>query len=132
MADIISIDERLKLGKEKKAAIIRAQKIQSLRKILQCTHCAHKCAKCGTQIGVSDEDQRNRLPYRLCESCAEEHLEYVQRLQKKKDPAFYWYNDAWMEVWTRWIAYQESVRGYQQSKEFTDLMKEFEQPGGKD
>lgn len=130
MADIISIDERLKLGKEKKEAIIRAQKILSLRKILQCTHCVFKCAKCGTQIGLPDEDQSSTLPHRLCQSCRDEYSEYVQRLEEKKDPDFYWHNDHWMEVWTKWIAYQESLRDYRQSKEFIALMKEFEQREG--
>ena len=50
MADIISIDDKIALSKEKKDALIRKRKIQAVRKIFQCTQCAYKCEKCGAQL----------------------------------------------------------------------------------
>lgn len=132
MADIISIDDKLVLAKEKKEALIRERKIQAVQKIFQCTQCAFKCEKCGTQIGqeldVNREKNRNlRIPYRLCESCAEEYVDYIHRHQGKGDPDCYWHNDAWLELWRSWISYQGSIDRYLKSKKFVQLLHELKQ-----
>ncbi|MFZ1202287.1 MAG: hypothetical protein WAO07_19140 [Desulfobacterales bacterium] len=132
MADIISIDGKLSLSREKKDAIIRKQKIQAVRKVFQCTHCALKCEKCGTQISPAHGPNltwghESKIPYRLCESCAEECHDYFERRQGRGDPSNYWHNDAWFEVWGRWIAYQEAIDQYLKSKEFLQLLQELKQ-----
>ena len=126
MANIISIDDKLTLSREKKDAIIRKQKIQAVRKVFQCTHCALKCEKCGTQIGRAHSHNK-KIPYRLCESCAEEYRDYFERRKGRGDPANYWHNDAWLELWSRWIAYQEAIDRYLKSKEFLQLLQELKQ-----
>ncbi len=132
MADIISIDDKLTQSREKKDAIIRKQKIQAVRKVFQCTHCAWKCEKCGTQIAPpcsrkGTESRSAKVPYRLCESCAEEYHDYFERRKGRGDPANYWHNDAWLELWSRWIAYQEAIDRYLKSKEFLQLLQELKQ-----
>ena len=128
MADIISIDEKLALVKSKRDALIRKQKIQSVRKTLQCTQCAFKCERCGIQIDPAsqrEEDQhRTIIPYRFCESCSEEYIEYIQRLKGQGDPDAYWHNEAWLDLWRCWINYQSALDGYLKSKEFLQLMHE--------
>ena len=57
MADIISLDKKLDLAKDKKAALIRRRKVLAVQKVFQCTHCSLKCEKCGTQI-EHDPDAR--------------------------------------------------------------------------
>jgi len=129
MKNVISLNDRLKLDKEKKAFLIKWRKLLSARKVLQCTQCALKCSKCGTQIMSSDkDDKQRRLPYRLCESCSDEYREYTSILQGGEGPSCYWHNKEWMDVWKTWIAYQESLRRYRNSKEFLDLLKELEGP----
>ena len=56
MNNIISLDERLKLSTAQKAALVHKQKIQAVRKIIQCTHCASKCERCGTSIGLDPRE----------------------------------------------------------------------------
>lgn len=126
MADIISIDDKLTQSREKKDEIVRKQKIQAVRKVFQCTHCALKCEKCGTQIGPA-HSRKTKLPYRLCESCTEEYHEYFARLKGRADSASYWHNDAWLELWRKWIAYQEAIDRYLKSKEFLQLLQELKQ-----
>ena len=132
MADIISIDNKLNQSREKKDAIIRKQKIQAVRKVFQCTHCALKCEKCGIQFGPALSDKgsgtrKKKIAYRLCESCAEEYRDYFERRKGRGDPGSYWHNEAWLEVWKRWIAYQEAIDRYLKSKEFLQLLKELKQ-----
>jgi len=128
VADIIPIDNRLDLAKEKKAAIIKKRKILAVQKVFQCTHCSLKCEKCGTQISADAYGPRNRslrVPYNFCDACAEEYVDYIERLKGGGDPDCYWHNDAWLDAWKKWIDYQSSVDRYLKSKEFTRLLNEF-------
>ena len=131
MADVISLDKKLQLSKDKKKDLIRKRKISAVQKVLQCTHCAFKCEKCGTQIRLPHGDNRPnnpKVPYRFCEGCSEEYIDYIERLKGGGDPDRYWHNDAWLGVWKAWIDYQSSVDSYLKSKEFIGLMNELKQP----
>jgi hypothetical protein len=132
VADIISIDEKLDLAKEKKAELIRKRKVLAVQKVFQCTHCAFKCEKCGTQIdgeaGAKESQGRDlRVPYNFCEACKQEYLDYIEKLKGGGDSDCYWHNDAWLDAWKRWIDYQGSVDRYLKSKEFIQLLQEFKQ-----
>lgn len=133
MADIISIDDKLALTKQKKAALSKRRKIQAVQKVFQCTQCAYKCEKCGTQIGKVPAEQQEiprniRVPYRLCESCAEEYIDYIERHKGGGDPECYWHNEAWLALWKSWIDYQGAIDRYLKSKEFTQLIQELKHP----
>jgi hypothetical protein len=134
MGDIISIDDKLALAKEKRDALDRKRKIQAVRKIFQCTQCAYKCEKCGTQIGEAELEKHDqihdlRVPYRLCDGCAEEYIDYIERHKGGGDLYAYWRNDAWIELWRCWIEYQASIDRYMKSKEFLMLLQELRQNG---
>jgi Pyruvate/2-oxoacid:ferredoxin oxidoreductase delta subunit len=132
VADIISLDKKLDLAKDKKAALIRRRKVLAVQKVFQCTHCSLKCEKCGTQIehdpGAGEKHRRNlRVPYNFCKGCSEEYLEYIERLKGREDSDCYWHNEAWIDAWAKWIAYQSSVDRYIKSKEFKQLLDELKQ-----
>ncbi len=134
MADIISIDKKLDLAKDKKAALIRRRKVLAVQKVFQCTHCSMKCEKCGTQIEHGSEAGEKyrrslRVPYNFCQGCSEEYLEYIERLKGRGDEDCYWHNESWMDAWTKWIEYQSSVDRYIKSKEFKKLLDELRQTG---
>ncbi len=132
MANIIQLDTKLQHTKEKKAEIIRKRKILAVQKVFQCIHCAFKCEKCGSQISP-DEDNKTcnfnnlQIPYRLCGSCSEEYTDYIKQLQGKGDPECYWHNEAWREVWKKWIDYQGVIDSYLKSKEFLLLLQELKE-----
>ena len=132
MADIISIDKKLDLAKDKKAALIRRRKVLAVQKVFQCTHCSMKCEKCGTQIEHNPEvgeKYRRKLsvPYNFCQGCSDEYLEYIERLKGRGDEDCYWHNESWIDAWTKWIEYQSSVDRYIKSKEFKKLLDELKQ-----
>jgi len=86
MADIIAIDKKRKIKDKEQSDLVRMHKIMAVRKVFHCTHCASKCEKCGSQLGidpVTDQAiQPNKpTPYNFCESCAEEYRDYIARLQ---------------------------------------------------
>ena len=132
MADIISLDKKLDLAKDKKAALIRRRKVLAVRKVFQCTHCSLKCEKCGTQIEhdseASEKYRRNlRVPYNFCKGCSEEYIEYIERLKGRGDSDCYWHNEEWAVSWQKWIEYQGSIDSYMKSKEFIRLIEEIRQ-----
>jgi Pyruvate/2-oxoacid:ferredoxin oxidoreductase delta subunit len=129
VANIIELDKKLKHTKEKKAKIIRKRKILAVQKIFQCMHCAFKCEKCGTQIQPDEHRQQRsisdlRVPYRFCESCAEEYIDFIERLKGRGNSEFYWHNEIWLEMWRKWIDYQGAIDTYLKSKEFKKLLAE--------
>ena len=132
MANIIELDKKLKHTKEKKAEIIRKRKILAVQKIFQCMHCAFKCEKCGTQIQPDEHRQQRsisdlRVPYRFCESCAEEYIDFIERLKGRGDSEYYWHNEIWLEMWRKWIDYQGAIDTYLKSKEFKQLLAELKE-----
>jgi len=128
VADIIKIDDKLQLSKTKKAALARHRKILAVQKVFHCTHCASKCAKCGTQISMAQYHKnrhiQSNIPYRFCESCLEEYADYIERLQGRGERESYWHNEAWLDVWRKWIDYQGTIDRYLKSKEFVQLINE--------
>lgn len=126
MSKVISLDDKLKLNAEQKAAVSRKQKIMAVRKVFQCSHCPSKCERCGTALGMDPREQGEhpKTPYHFCISCSEEYLDYVQRLQGKGDPEAYWHNHDWLKAWHAWIEYQGAVDRYIHSKEFRKLVDE--------
>jgi Pyruvate/2-oxoacid:ferredoxin oxidoreductase delta subunit len=132
VADIISIDKKLDLAKDKKAALIRRRKVLAVQKVFQCTHCSMKCEKCGIQIehGSAGGEKYHRqlnVPYNFCQGCSEEYVEYIESLKGRGDADCYWHNESWIDSWTKWIEYQSSVDRYIKSKEFKKLLDELKQ-----
>ena len=134
MAEIISLDDKLQDAKNKRHALTRKRKLLAVKKVFQCTHCSFKCEKCGTQIndyetvpGSGKSPNDLRVPYRFCESCSEEYIDYIKRLQGGGDTDCYWHNDQWADAWHKWIEYQGAVDRYTKSKDFLKLIKELKQ-----
>jgi hypothetical protein len=127
MADIISFDNKRQIAEDQKKDVVKKRKVQAVRQMIHCTHCATKCVKCGTQIGSESSQAQTpklRVPYRFCEVCSEEYLDYIDRLKGKGNRESYWHNDIWMEAWRKWIDYQGLMDRYVQSKEFLQLIDE--------
>ena len=129
VANIISFKDKKGLAKDKEAALIKKRKVLAVRKVFQCTHCAFKCEKCGTQIdggsdGATEYKRKLNVPYNFCVECSAEYLDYIERLKGAGDPDCYWHNEAWMDAWGKWIDYQSSVDRYLKSKEFVQLLHE--------
>ena len=134
MSNIISFKDKKGLAEEKEATLIKKRKVQAVRKVFQCTHCALKCEKCGAQIGRESNDtdpyqRKLNVPYNFCDECSDEYIDYIERLKGAGDPDCYWHNEAWIDSWKNWIDYQSSVDQYLKSKEFKQLINELKPTG---
>ena len=61
MSKVIDIEDRLKLEQKKKARVDKAKKTEAVRKVVQCTRCMARCARCGVQFDTT-ESCRDRCP----------------------------------------------------------------------
>lgn len=130
MGKIISLDDKLKMIERGRASAKHKRKIIAVRQIFQCSHCASKCDRCGTILGMDNYTQKanTRIPYHFCNGCAEEYIDYIDKLQGKGDPGAYWHNHAWMKAWRAWIDYRGAMDQYMRSNEFRRLIEEL-RPG---
>ncbi len=132
VADVISISSKLDHARRKQADTDRKRKILAVQKVFQCTQCAMKCEKCGTQLPhdprlAGKGPHRLRIPYRFCESCTEEYIDYIDRMKGGGDADCYWHNEHWLDVWKTWIDYQGATDRYVKSREFARLLEELRQ-----
>lgn len=128
MAEIISFDNRRQDADKKEKVRERRRKIAAVRRMLDCTRCSRKCLKCGSRIDSEDRPEPSpsnlRIPYRFCRACAEEYVDYIERLKGRGDTNSYWHNDQWLEAWGKWIDYQSCMDQYVRSREFLQLIRE--------
>jgi len=126
MADILEFSKKAENLRSERDLTVRQLKIESLRKIFQCSRCVVKCAKCGAQI-ESQAFDRFAVPYSFCKSCMNEYEEYRTRAAgTEAESECYWRNSAWMKIWETWVQHQKAIDQYRQSKEFLQLMDEVE------
>lgn len=131
MAEIISLVSRLREAGKINETLVRKRKLAAVRSLFQRARGSLRCEKCFRQLDEerTKEGIRNlRVPYRFCDSCAEEYIDYIERLQGRGNPDHYWHNEAWLKVWQKWIDYQGSVDHYVKTSEFRQLMREIDPP----
>ena len=129
MADIISICDKLAQVRDRASASRDKHKRLAARQMYQCAACAAVCERCSTAISggcgcENDKHRDRRIPYRFCEDCAEEFVDYIERLQGRGDAALYWRDETWMEVWSTWINYRAALDRHFRSKAFARLLEE--------
>ncbi len=126
MAEIIELEKRRQQQENENVAGRRDEKIDVLKKVLQCARCQLKCSRCGTQIEEAGEIKPPKLPYPLCSGCEEEYGVYVKLRQGELTTGRYWHNQEWMELWRSWLQHQQALDQYRNSREFIKLLHEFE------
>ena len=129
MADIISICDKLAQARDRQSASRDKRKRLAVQQMYQCAGCAAVCERCSAPVAAgcsceTGKDRDPRIPYRFCENCAEEFVDYIDRLQGRGDDSLYWRNDAWMEIWATWINHRAALDRHFRSKEFARLLEE--------
>jgi hypothetical protein len=88
------------------------------------------CEKCGLPVAETcsgeccGDHREHRIPYKFCDNCRDEFIDYIEHLKGRGDPDCYWRNDAWLEVWSTWINHRAALDRHARSKEFARLLQE--------
>jgi hypothetical protein len=105
MGNIVRFDERMETEKKKRKQE-RIKKLNAMRKIFECTKCALKCNRCGTQVDISRTSSYvKEVPYRFCTSCEDEFKDFLDKTKDNSRKDLYWHNREWMAMWKAWIHY---------------------------
>jgi Pyruvate/2-oxoacid:ferredoxin oxidoreductase delta subunit len=126
VADIIELEKRRQRQQKEKTNGLNEEKLEVLKKVLQCARCQLKCSRCGTQIEEVEDRQHSPLPYPLCSGCGDEYKVYLELNMGESGAGRYWHNQEWMEIWRTWLQHQKALDHYRNSKEFIKLLHEFE------
>jgi len=126
VADIIELEKRRHQQQREKTNGLNEEKLEVLKKVLQCARCQVKCSRCGTQIEDVEGRQPSPLPYPLCSGCSDEYKVYLELTMGESGAGRYWHNQEWMEIWRTWLQHQKALDHYRNSKEFIKLLHEFE------
>ncbi len=126
MADIIELEKRRQQQQSEKTNGLTEEKLEVLKKVLQCARCQLKCSRCGTQIEEPEDRQHSPLPYPLCSGCSDEYKVYLELTKGAAGGKSYWHNQEWIEIWRTWLQHQKALDHYRNSKEFIKLLHEFE------
>jgi hypothetical protein len=127
MTKVIDIEDRLRLEQRKKAKVEKAKKLEAVRKMMQCSRCLARCARCGIQFDTTEMYKRYPGPYRLCSFCQEEYDDFLRIIENGQESPCYWHNREWLALWRSWVDYQQAMKTYAESPEFIDLLREVEQ-----
>ncbi len=124
MGNIVKFDECMEAEK-KKRKVEKIKKLTVIKKIFECTKCALKCTRCGTQVAVSQSSSYSReVPYRFCMSCEDEFRDFLDKKRGTDRKELYWHNREWIATWEAWIEYQKAIKRYENSNEFKQLLNE--------
>jgi hypothetical protein len=130
MAHIIPFEERLRLQKEGARTKEKKRRSDSFRMVMQCSACPHKCAKCGSQLGVPQSPIiSENLPLKLCQGCWEEYRLFQESISSRTpvEGREFYHNQAWMGIWKSWLEYQRNLQEYRKSEDFARLVEELSQ-----
>jgi hypothetical protein len=132
VAEIISISDKRDQARQRQAPDKR--KHLAVQQFFRRACCAGECEKCGIPAAAPEcpRDQgdscRVRIPYRFCPHCAEEYVDYIERLKGGGEADCYWRNHTWLEMWRTWIDYRAAIDRHVRSKEFARLVQELKRP----
>jgi len=129
MSKVFSITDKLNDKRRKEHVEFYRMRLQTVRRIVQCSSCQFKCAMCGYHLRESDSSPKATPPFpelNLCESCRAELDAFLEISSGKKESHILWHNEEWLKLWSVWLQYQQALRAFKGSTEFQQLGHEEE------
>ena len=127
MDKVLNITDRLADKKRKEQVELYRNKIETIRRIVQCSSCHFKCAMCGYHLNVNDSSSppANSPPgLNLCENCLTEFEDFLKISRGQKSSDIFWHNAEWVRLWAAWMDFYQAIGAFRNSAEFAQLIKE--------
>ena len=121
MDKILNITARLENKKRKEQIEAFRLKVEAVRMIAQCSTCQLKCAMCGHHVEAGSCCDSTDRDLNLCENCQAEYADFQDMMSGKRIMEVFWHNEAWMNLWSTWLKYQEAIRKFKSTPEFKQL-----------
>ncbi len=98
---------------------LNTQRVESLRRVLQCSLCCLRCSMCGAQLetqgNASCQGTTADKTLNLCPGCKAEFEDYSRSLKGEQIEPLFWHNDDWLRFWSAWLSYQEALFSFRKS-----------------
>ena len=124
MTNVLDMTDRLQIRRKKEQLETYRDKLEALQRLVQCSSCHLKCAMCGAKVGDAAEDRPAGRPpahFVFCEGCREEYEDFLSTARGKNNPDAFWQSKSWLKLWSTWLAHQEAIREFGNSREFLML-----------
>ena len=129
MKKILNLTDKIEANKRKHKKHSHRLRSEVVQRTVQCSSCRLSCAMCGIHLEGPDEGCPGPSPcytLNLCEHCRAEYLDFIKSSKKGKATDLPWHNEEWFKLWSHWIEYQKAIRAFRNSKEYKQLLEEFE------
>jgi len=97
---------------------LNTQRVDSLRRVLQCSLCCLRCTMCGAPMetqGNSACECSVMEAFILCPGCRAEFEDYAKAVKEEPIETLFWHNEDWKRFWSAWLAYQEALFAFRKS-----------------
>ena len=98
------------------------RKIETVRRLVQCTSCRFRCAMCGDRSEDDVPETASGSEFTLCAGCREEYEAFLALSDGKDASDAFWHNEAWYALWGAWADYQRAIKAFKNSKEFREII----------
>ena len=125
MNNILNITEHLQEKKRRKREEICRDRLETVRRVVQCAACPFKCAMCGQHLQDDDLPCPAISPqsgHPLCESCHAEYQDFLRESRGGKEADdIVWHNQEWVALWAAWLEFQRALQAFSHSHEFKQI-----------
>ena len=129
MTKVVSITKQREKEKLKERTRYLKQKVDTVRRIVQCSTCQFRCSMCGLHceaFNTSSPKSSSHNGVRLCENCRSEYEDFLKMASKDTESDILWHNKEWMNLWYTWLEYQKALRSFEKSVDFGQITREFD------
>jgi hypothetical protein len=118
LSKIRDLSSILEDRRRKEQLKLNTQRVDSLRRVLQCSLCCLRCSMCGAQMeskGNASCGCSAAETFILCPGCKAEFEDYARSLKGEPIEPLFWHNDDWKRFWSTWVSYQEALFSFRKS-----------------
>ncbi|MBN2031653.1 MAG: hypothetical protein JW836_00130 [Deltaproteobacteria bacterium] len=122
---ILDMQNQIQKKRQKELLNRYRGRVETVRKMIQCSSCSFRCSMCGMQVEESSLLNTSR-GLTFCEGCRQEFEDYQDIFKGKKQPEVFWHNTEWQNVWSSWLNYRRAISAFTNSREFKLLIEEMD------
>ena len=125
MNNILNITKKLEEKKRKNTIELYGNKIETLKRFVQCSSCHFRCSMCGHHFKNPEaiRPASSTTDFYLCESCREEFEDFLKTTSGEKKSTAFWHNDEWVSLWSSWLDFRRAIMRFRDSDEFEQMTK---------
>ena len=108
MEKVVDITQKLK--QKQRPLPLQEERLEALRRTVNCFLCLFRCSMCGARINQPVENIIN-----LCPSCDSEYKDFLAHKKGEVQVLQSYQDKNWLKLWETWEAFREAIIKYKLS-----------------